>query len=134
VPKRHRIRLYVTDPARRDIAEIVRWSLREFGEDAALRYDALIHQALRDIEADPGRPSAKPRPEFAEGALAYHLRNSRDRARISLGIVHNPRHFVICRLRDGVIDVLRIIHDARALDQHLRSSRTGSAHVVHAQE
>jgi hypothetical protein len=32
---------------------IMSWSLMEFGEDAALRYDVLITKALRDIAADP---------------------------------------------------------------------------------
>ena len=99
--------------------DIMHWSLKEFGEDAALRYDALMTQALRDVADDPERPGSQQRPELAEGVLIYHLRFSRDRARSALGIVKQPRHFVVYRRRDRTIDVLRVLHDARDLQRHV---------------
>jgi len=48
VPKKVRARFLVTGPARRDIAAIARRSFREFRDAAALRYSALIRQALLD--------------------------------------------------------------------------------------
>ena len=42
-----------------------RRALREFGEDAALRYGALLAQAFSDIGADPERPGSLQRPELA---------------------------------------------------------------------
>jgi plasmid stabilization system protein ParE len=53
VAKHPVLKLQITGPARRDIATIAKWSLREFGEAAAMRYRTLIRQALLDIEADP---------------------------------------------------------------------------------
>lgn len=111
--------LLVSGPAKRDIAAILDWSLQEFGEDAAARYDALIRQALLDIRPNPERPGAQYRKELAEGVLVYHLRHSRERARTRLGTVRNPRHFVIYRLRGQAVEILRLLHDAREIQRHL---------------
>jgi toxin ParE1/3/4 len=100
---------------------VMKWSLKEFGEQAALRYDSLMTQALTDIGEDPERPGVQQHSELAEGVLVYHLRFSRGRSRSALGIVRNPRHFVVYRRRDrtNVIDVLRVLHDSRDLARHL---------------
>ena len=97
----------------------MRWSLREFGEDAALRYGALLTQAFSDIGADPERPGSLQRPELAKGVFVYHLRFSRDRARSDLGVVHHPRHFLVYCRRGHVVEILRVLHDARDLQRHL---------------
>jgi toxin ParE1/3/4 len=112
----------ITGPARRDIAAIMHWSLHEFGEDAALRYETLIFQAFRDIAENPERPGAQQRPELAQGVLAYHLRHSRERTRTRT--VRTPRHFVIYRRQDSIIEILRLLHDARELERHLAEHRT----------
>lgn len=93
--------------------------MREFGERAALRYDALIKQALKDIAADPERPGSKERPEIMiEGARTYHL--SLSRSHVSSPGVKEPRHFLLYRHRgDSVIEVARILHDGRDLHRHL---------------
>jgi toxin ParE1/3/4 len=101
---------------------VMKWSLKEFGEAAALRYDALMTQALTDIGDDPERPGVQHRSDLAEGVLVYHLRFSRGRANSALGVVRNPRHFVIYRRRRDqttVIDILRVLHDSRDLARHL---------------
>ena len=69
MPKKRSPRFEVAGPARRDIASILKRSIREFGEAASVRYRALIRQALTDIEADP-----KEHPEIMiKGARTYHL-------------------------------------------------------------
>jgi toxin ParE1/3/4 len=101
---------------------IMKWSLKEFGEAAAPRYDALMNQALTDIADDPERPGVQQRSDLAEGVLVYHLRFSRGRAKSAPGVVRNPRHFLIYRRRHDhttVIDILRILHDSRDLARHL---------------
>lgn len=109
----------ITGAARRDILAVMRWSLREFGEHAAKRYEALLAQALADISADPECPGAQQRPDLAKGVLVYHLRFSRHRASTLLGVVRHPRHFVVYRRREQAIEVLRVLHDARDLARHL---------------
>jgi toxin ParE1/3/4 len=56
-----------------------------------------------------------------EGARTYHIRFSRDRAKTALGVVRNPRHFIIYRRREdrNAIDIGRILHDGRDLQRHL---------------
>jgi toxin ParE1/3/4 len=107
---------------------VMRWSLREFGEDAALRYDILLTQAFIDLCQDPERPGSQQRPDLGEGVFVYHLRFSRDRSKSVLGVVNHPRHFVIYRRQDRVIEILRVLHDVRDLQRHLpRRRRTGPA-------
>ena len=91
----------------------------EFGRDAAKRYEGLIIQALRDLEADMERPGSQDRSDLQDGVRSYHLSLSRDRARTALAIVQNPRHFIIYRGREGQGEVLRILHDGRDLQRHL---------------
>jgi toxin ParE1/3/4 len=95
------------------------WSQERFGERAAARYRGLLKQAIHDIAADPERPGSQARPDLARGIRTYHLYFSRGRARSSLGAVGRPRHFLVYRRREGVLDVVRVLHDARALERHL---------------
>ena len=95
------------------------WTLDAFGERAALRYDALIKQALKDIGKDPERRGSTERPEImAKGVRVYHLVFSR--TRVAGARVKKPRHFLLYRLcGDGIIEVFRILHDSRDLGRHL---------------
>ena len=108
--------------ARRDLRDALTWSETKFGHDAKMRYEALIVQALRDIESEPARHGSIERSEIMiKGARTYHIRFSRDRAKTALGVVHNPRHFILYRRREdrNVIDIGRILHDGRDLQRHL---------------
>jgi toxin ParE1/3/4 len=109
----------VSRHALRDIRAILNWTTREFGKNAALRYEALLTQALRDIGADPERPGSAERLEIMiEGARTYHLEFSR--ARVKGKRVKAPRHFLLYRrCEEHVIEVGRAIHDARDLTRHL---------------
>ena len=116
-PKKYDVRL--TGRAKRDLSRLMKWTFEEFGERAAIRYDTLIKQALKDVGADPERPGSKERPEMmVRGARTYHLEFSRNR--VSGSRVKDPRHFLLYRRRgDGVIEVARILHDGRDLQRHL---------------
>jgi toxin ParE1/3/4 len=115
--KKREVRL--TGPAKRDLSDVMEWTVKKFGGRAAIRYDALIKQALKDIGEDPDRPGSKERPEIMlKGSRTYHLEFSR--SRVSGEGVKSPRHFLVYRRRnDGVIDVARILHDGRDLARHL---------------
>jgi toxin ParE1/3/4 len=120
VPKRRPpFEVRVSQEARRDIRAILNWSEREFGKTAAVRYETLLTQALRDIGDDPERPGSRERPEIMiEGARTYHLEFSRG-GKKGQG-VKAPRHFLLYRRRDKrVIEVGRVIHDSRDLTRHL---------------
>ncbi len=100
------------------------WSVTEFGERAALRYDALIKQALKDIGENPDRPGSKARPEIMiADARIYHLAFSR--SRVVGKPVKTPRHFLLYRRSiEGIIEVGRILHDGRDLARHLPDEYT----------
>ena len=119
--------LHISPQARRDIGAILEWSEREFGKKAAVRYEALLVQALRDLCADPERPGSMERPEIlADGVRSYHLEFSR--ARVKGQTVKSPRHFLLYRRRDDhVIEVGRVIHDARDLTSQLPEEYRRSA-------
>lgn len=111
--------VHLARAARRDFLAIMVWSFREFGERAALRYDALLKQALLDIGEDPQRPGSKERPEImTASARTYHLAFSRSRVKGTA--VKTPRHFLLYRPSgEDIIEVSRILHDSRDLAQHL---------------
>lgn len=103
------------------------WSQERFGERAAARYRDLLKRALHDIAADAERPGSRERPELGRGIRTYHLFFSRDRARVPQGAVKRPRHFLIYRRRGkDVLDVVRILHDARELERHLPGEEPGN--------
>lgn len=114
----------LTDSAREDIASILRWSYEHFGEEAQMRYQALIVAAIRDAAAAANDPGFVERPELGEGVVSWHLANSR--ARSSGGRVSSPRHFLICRYDDDVLVVGRVLHDAMDVGQHLDPPGTWS--------
>ena len=90
--RRSSFKAVLSPAARDDIRDILRWSEKKFGENAALRYEALLVQALKDVGTDPERPGVQHRPELAPGVLVYPLRFSRDLAKSELGPVQHSRH------------------------------------------
>lgn len=68
------------------VVDILAWSNEQFGEDARLRYEALIAAALRDVATRYDGVGCSPRPELGGGVYAWHLRRSRDRSAAVLSI------------------------------------------------
>jgi toxin ParE1/3/4 len=118
MPKRPPVRVRLSPEAEADLLDILQWSEERFGPGAAARYAELVIQALRDLEADAGRPGARQRDELPPEVYSYHLAGSRDR--VAGDRVRTPRHFILFQLRnDAVLDVLRILHDSRDLARHI---------------
>jgi len=115
----------LTPDARQDIRGISRWSELKFGKEAAVRYRALLLQALRDLEADPARPGSKERPELMiPEARTYHLSFSRNRA--GRPGVKKPRHFILYRSTSpGLIEIARVLHDSSDLARHVPADLQG---------
>lgn len=101
---------------------------------AAARYRDLLKQAIRDIAADPERAGSHDRRELARGVRTYHLSFSRDRARSDLGVVGKPRHFLVYRRRNDVVDVVRVLHDARELERHLPADHLRNLEIPNPDE
>lgn len=109
-------RYRLTHAAQADIASTLSWSHDQLGEEARKRYQALIATAIRDAARDDG-VGRTARPELGEGVFSWHL--ARSRTRSPGGVVHRPRHFLICRLDGDVLVVGRVLHDAMEPHRHL---------------
>lgn len=84
-----------------------------------LRYQELLAQTLIDLGANPERVGSVTRPEISQAARSYHLSFSRMRVSSTIGRVRRPRHFVVFRIVEDVLEVARILHDSMDLTQNL---------------
>jgi toxin ParE1/3/4 len=113
-------RVVLAPAAEDDIVKILAWSHEHFGEQARLRYEALLTQAIIDVAEDPQRVGSRSREELATGARTYHLWHSRQRIAKSVGMVASPRHFLLLRLNaQGVVEIGRVLHDSMDLVSNL---------------
>lgn len=102
--------------AERDLTIIFADSEERFGAAAADRYRRLVSAALQDLRADADRAGVK---RLESGARVYHLRHGR--RRLPPGrTVTRPRHLLAFRIVDDQIVILRVLHDAMDLPEHLR--------------
>jgi toxin ParE1/3/4 len=70
-------RYRLSDPAKADIASVLRTSEAMHGAEARIRYRALLTAALRRIAADPQGRSTVDRSELFAGLRSLHIRHSR---------------------------------------------------------
>jgi toxin ParE1/3/4 len=117
------LRIRLTLPARRDIADLLDWSAEHFGPAGRRRYEALLETALRDIAANPARSGSREETQLGPGLRIYHLRLSRDRAKAKFGVVRTTRHILLyrCQPKENVVTVLRVLHDAMDLVRHVQT-------------
>lgn len=108
--------LRLSHAAETDIVQILAWSHEQFGPAARERYEALIAAALNDV-ADRDMLGSVARPDLGEGIHTRHLRQSR--ARSTGATVHQPRHFVVFRVDEDAVVIVRVLHDAMDLPRHL---------------
>lgn len=113
--------LVLAPAAQRDTEAILAWTHEHFGERARLRYEALLTQAITDVAADPDLLGSTRRDEIAPDARTYHLAHSKHRVPRRLGRVKQPRHFLLYRVREGRVEIGRVLHDSMDLPSHLPS-------------
>jgi toxin ParE1/3/4 len=113
-------RYLIAPAAVEDIESILTWTDAQFGEQARLRYEALLVRAIIDLAEEPDRVGSSSRPEIAPFVRSYHLDHSRTRVTDKVGRVKQPRHFLLYRARtDGTIEIVRVLHDSMNLARHL---------------
>ncbi len=99
--------------AENDFRQILAWTLENFGEAQAHTYAETISATLEALVDGPTILGAQVRPDIGRGISSIHI------ARLG----RRGRHFVLFRAGKhksrGVIDVLRILHDAMDLQRHL---------------
>jgi toxin ParE1/3/4 len=111
-------RYRLSEPARADIAAVLRTSETRHGTEARIRYRALLTAALRRIAADPQGRSTVDRRELSEGVRSYHIRHSHNES--AEAPVGEPVHVIFYRARDpGVIEIIRVLHERMEPSRHI---------------
>jgi toxin ParE1/3/4 len=103
----------LADRAAQDVEAILDWTLVQFGPLQLESYTDVINDALEALNAGPQLIDVRWRPELGDDVATLHVaRHGR-----------KGRHLLIFRAqeRDGVIEVLRILHDSMDLQRHLHA-------------
>lgn len=110
--------LRLSPDAEADIDEILEWSVERFGAEVRDGYEELISATLEGLMDNPLHPGTRDRPELGHGVRVVHLRSSHGRVRAGARRIRSPRHFVVYRQVDGVVQVVRVLHEAMDLPRH----------------
>lgn len=101
-----------------DIADTLRFTQVRLGESVRNRYQDLLQTTFHSIAKQPTLPGSKMRDELSPGLRSLHL--SFNVLQKTDGRVIRPRHIVFYRAgTDQVIEILRVLHDAMEVAQHL---------------
>jgi toxin ParE1/3/4 len=103
-------RVRLGDAAEADFASILKYTANKFGVKQARIYQTTLTQALAALHAGPDVLGSTARSEILPSLRSLHVaRNGRC-----------GRHFIIYRpALEQVIEVVRILHDAMDLAQHI---------------
>lgn len=113
-------RYRLSDPARADIAAILRTSEVMHGAEARIRYRGLLAAALRRIAADPQRLATADRSEFLAGLRSLRIRHCRNDSREAP--VAEPVHVIFYRAAPaGIVEMLRVLHERMEPARHMGS-------------
>ncbi|MGP9811629.1 type II toxin-antitoxin system RelE/ParE family toxin [Rhodopseudomonas sp. NSM] len=108
--RRWRVRLGA--PAEVDFANIVKWTTETFGTKQARVYRDTLIQAIGELAEGPHLAGSKARDDIMSGLRTLHVAR---RGR-------HGRHFLMYRTApDGMIDIVRILHDRMDLERHIPS-------------
>jgi toxin ParE1/3/4 len=113
-------RYRLSDPAKADIASVLRTSEVMHGSEARIRYRALLTAALRRIASDPQGRLTVDRSELAAGLRSLHIRHSRAESREAP--VGDPVHVIFYRAREpGLVEIVRVLHERMEPTHHVGS-------------
>ena len=105
-----------------DIDRILLESAREFGIEAAGRYDLLMRSVFAAVGASPDRPGSQEVATVA-GVRVYPLRLGRGLVARDQRVGH-PRHVVVYRMgADSVVEIIGLAHDRMLLARAVRRMR-----------
>lgn len=99
----------LTEPAARDIENIIRETLQTFGARQVEIYGRIIERGLDLVGDAPDRPGSLDRSEVADGVRLFHLELAAGRR----GAAAHCLYYTTGRLsdgRDGTI-ILRVLHE-----------------------
>jgi toxin ParE1/3/4 len=103
-------RYRLSEPAKADIAAILRRSEEIHGRGARIRYRACLTAAMRRVAADPNGLVTVDRADLLPGIRSFHIRHSRDETREAP--VANPVHLIFYRvIQPGIVEIVRVLHE-----------------------
>ena len=84
------------------------------GQSESVRdgYQALIEATLASIARDPETSGSHDRHDLGHGIRTVHLRACRNEVSPAVRRIASPRHFVVYRQVGGVVQVVRLLHEA----------------------
>ncbi len=110
-------RYRLSEPAKADIAAVLKRSEAVHGNEARIRYRACLTAAMRRIAADPEGCWTVDRAELDRGVRSFHIRHSRDESREVP--VANPVHVLFYRvMQAGVVEIVRVLHERMEPRRH----------------
>ncbi len=113
-------RYRLSEPAKADIAAVLRRSEELRGREARIRYRACLTAAMRRVSADPEGRSTVDRSELVPGVRSFHVRHSREESREPP--VANPAHVIFYRaIGPGVVEIVRVLHERMEPGRHIGS-------------
>jgi toxin ParE1/3/4 len=110
---RTRWRIRLSGYVDQDFAEILEYTLEQFGARQADIYENTLMDAITELAAGPNVAGSKSRDEIFPGLKTLHV--ARDGRR--------GRHFIMYRvIGDGEIEILRLLYDGMDLAAHVPPS------------
>jgi toxin ParE1/3/4 len=111
-------RYRLSDPAKADIAAVLRASESMHGAEARVRYRALLSAALRRVAADAKGLSTVDRADLFAGVRSFHIRHSRNESREAP--VGDPVHVIYYRaVEPGLVEIVRVLHERMEPSRHI---------------
>ncbi len=92
----------LTEPAARDLLSIAEYTAHQWGDGQAWKYKATLIKQFDRIAEDPFLLGSRAQDEYSPGSRSILV----------------ERHVVVYRLREGVTEVLRILHQRMDLSLH----------------
>jgi toxin ParE1/3/4 len=114
-------RYRLSEPAKADIAAVLRTSEELHGKQARTRYRACLTAAMRRVAADPEGRSTADRGELNPGIRSFHIRHSRTESREAP--VANPTHVLFYRMTKSGVEIVRVLHDRMEPRLHIGTGR-----------
>ena len=99
----------MTEPAARDVREILRETLKSFGTLQLEAYGQVIEKAMMLVGEDPERPGSLDRAEVAPGVRLFHLELAAGRR----GAAAHCLYYTTGRMSNGTVGtiILRVLHE-----------------------
>jgi toxin ParE1/3/4 len=95
-----------------DFANILKWTVENFGPSQARIYRDTLRQTIDELAEGPEIVGSKARDEIMRGLRTLHVARQGRRG----------RHFLMYRAKKETIEIVRILHDATELGRHLPSA------------